>query len=887
MENNQPVEQRVLTYVSQENYQPVKPGIIARKIGLAEEEFRELKRAIKRLVKTGQLVYGPKHLILKGGSVAAIPSPSQGKTKAVENELIGRFSRASGGYGFVSIVPAPGALPGDELPEDIFIPQNRTLDAAKGDIVRVQISSRREGPRQRISGQITEIIERRTHRFVGTYREQGKIGRVTIDGNQFESDVLVGDAGARAAKVGDKVIVEMVRFPGQHRSGHLHPGEAVIVQVLGDRGQPGVDTLIVIAEFGLPGEFSEVVLADARGQAEKFDETIDARRTDFTSETVITIDPLTARDFDDAISLTKIGNGHWQLGVHIADVSHFVRPNSELDNEAFRRATSVYLPDRVIPMLPEVISNNLASLQPDRVRYTMTALIEFSDEGVPISTELYRSAIRSQHRFNYEEIDQYLSNDKPWKKKLAPDVFRLVRDMHTLAMKLRKRRMDRGSFDLTIPEIEIDLDVDGRVSGAHTRENTESHQIIEEFMLAANEAVAQRLVDMELHLMRRIHEPPAPAKLADLKTLMSDLGFPADNIQSRFELKRIIESSRGTSREFSVHYAILRAMQKAVYSPREVGHYALASEAYCHFTSPIRRYPDLIIHRMVGAIVDGKKPASNFGLLQQLGSHCSELEQRAEQAERELIKLKLINFLHDKVGMEMDAVITGVEQYGLFAQGTELPATGFISIDSLPNDRYFFDRGTRTLQGHRPDSVFRLGNPVRIRVVSADPDRREVEYALVSGSASSARSSAGRHYEERAPAVGKSSQSSGDRRAFNKKGASKSQAPTGSRFGNTKGKRSKSNESSRTRKPQTRSQTHEARSPEVSVEIQKQSPALKAPRKSIPRTSAQRKGIGTKSRRSEQGPPKGKRNSDRPVGGGGSATKSRRKNGPNKKRGPK
>ncbi len=747
--SNQDLPQRVLEHVKREQYQSVKPRIIAKQLGLKPEELPHLKKVIKRLVKNGDLKYGPKHLVLKPtvekkktkkrdpDSPGNPPdkrhrnkAAGQGKKAGRKDELTGRFSRAAGGFGFVIVTPDPNAGPDTKPIDDIYVPQRHTLDAASGDIVRVRISTRKQGPRNKTSGRIVEIIDRRTHQFVGTYLEKGKHGLVSIDGKQFDSDVLVGDAGAKACKVGDKVVVEMVRFPGPNKKGDWQTGEAVIVKVLGDRGQPGIDTMTVIAEFGLPGEFAEAVMEDARQQAEDFDESI-GDRTDFTKDTVVTIDPKTARDFDDAISLKKIENGHWELGVHIADVSHFVKPNTELDNEAYRRATSIYLPDQVIPMLPEVISNNLASLQPDRIRYCMTAVIEFTDEGVPIGTTLHRGAIKSCHRFNYEEIDEYLEDDKPWKKKLTPQVFDLVRNMHTLAMKLRKRRMNRGSFDLAIPEVEILLDEDGRVSGAATRQHTESHQVIEEFMLAANEAVAQHLFDQGLYLMRRVHENPAPSKLTDLKSMISDLGYKANNLASRFELKRVIEESRDTPESHAVHFAILRAMPKAIYSPRELGHYALASEAYCHFTSPIRRYPDLIIHRMVGALVDGQKPSADFGTLTALGHHCSDLEQRAEKAERELKKLKLINFLADKIGDEMDAVISGVESFGMFAQGIELPASGFIPVDTLPKDKYHFEKSTRTLTGFKFGNQYRMGDMVRIRIVSADPDRREIEYALV------------------------------------------------------------------------------------------------------------------------------------------------------------
>ena len=742
--------QKLLDHVNRENYRPVKPRVIAKQLKLSAEELPQLKKTIKRLVRDGLLAYGPKHLVLsveppqaskkKTGKAKSAAKKSDPKNKNKHrthrkqnaNELVGRFSRAAGGFGFVTPPLDPERGPDAKIPEDIFITQRQTMDAATGDLVRVAISARNPGYRARTSGRIVEIIERRTHQFVGTYYERGENGFVTIDNGVFESAVFVGDASAKACQVGDKVVIEMVRFPGAQRNGNYRHGEAVIVKVLGDRGQPGVDTLTVIAEFGLPEEFSEQVLEDARKAADAFDESLKGR-TDFTRETVVTIDPKTARDFDDAISLNQMQNGHWKLGVHIADVSHFVQPNTELDNEAFRRATSIYLPDRVIPMLPEVISNNLASLQPDRIRYSITALIEFSGDGVPIATELHRGAIKSCHRFNYEEIDDYLENDGPWKKRLAPDVFRIVRDMHTLAMKLRQRRMARGAFDLVIPEVEILLDRDGNVSGAQTREHTESHQVIEEFMLAANEAVAQYLVDQELYLMRRIHENPSPRKLTDLKTLLRDLNYETENLSSRFELKKIIEESRGTPESHAVHFAILRAMPKAIYSPRELGHYALASQAYCHFTSPIRRYPDLIIHRMVGALIDGQKPAADFGLLTRLGQHCSDLEQRAVKAERELTKLKLINFLRDRIGQEMDAVISGVESFGLFAQGIDLPAHGFIPIESLPGDKYKFDRGTRTLEGFRKGNRFRMGDKIRIRVVSADPDRREIEFALILG----------------------------------------------------------------------------------------------------------------------------------------------------------
>jgi ribonuclease R len=302
--------------------------------------------------------------------------------------------------------------------------------------------------------------------------------------------------------------------------------------------------------------------------------------------------------------------------------------------------------------------------------------------------------------------------------------------MHSLAMTMRRRRMDRGSFDLSLPDVSIDLDEEGRVAGAHIETYTESHQLIEEFMLAANGAVAQKLFDLELFYLRRIHEPPTEKKLKDLTEFVHHLGVPCESLQSRFEIKRVIELANHMPEKHAINFAVLRSMQKAIYSPKEAGHYALSIDQYCHFTSPIRRYPDLVIHRMVGDLIDNKKPMSDYDVLERIGHQCSEMEQRAEQAERELIKLKLLNFLADRVGSTMEAVVTGVESFGLFVQGTDLPAEGLLPLEFLPADQYNFDAVTRTLQGHRAGNEFRLGDRLQVIVKLVDPDRRILNFAL-------------------------------------------------------------------------------------------------------------------------------------------------------------
>ena len=657
-----------------------------------------------------------------GRAEARPQSRTPSRTQSRDGDVTGVFRRAAGGYGFVR--PA-GATPGDRS-GDIHISAAASLDAASGDTVRVRLARARDSGRPGPAGEIVEVLERRTTRFVGSYFERAGVGWVQVDGTGFTRPVAVGDPGAKGVHVDDKVVVELVRFPT-----HLRDGEGVVVEVLGKAGDVGVDTQTVIHEYGLPGAFPEAALDDARRQAAQFDETVPAGRRDLCDRTIITIDPVDARDFDDAISLEQVERGHWLLGVHIADVSHFVREGAPLDQEARARGTSVYLPDRVIPMIPEIVSNNLASLQPNKVRYAKTCWIEFTADGVPVHSAVEPSAIKSCRRFTYEEVDVFLADPETRSVEMTPVVRTLLGRMRDLARILRRRRMARGALQLEMPEVKIDLDRDGRVTGAHVVENTESHQIIEEFMLSANEAVAGALAAAGAGFLRRIHPSPDMRKLRQLTEFVTELGFEVDSLESRFELQRLLDMARGKPEEHAVHYAVLRSLTRAAYGPQEDGHFALASDCYCHFTSPIRRYPDLTIHRALEALAKGKRPPAD-GLLQ-LGQDCSDLERRAEAAERELVKLKLLLFLSSRIGEEMDAVVTGVEAFGLFVQGLALPAEGLVPLDTLPDDTYRYDRASHTLSGRRAGQSYRLGDRVRVAVDRVDLDRRTLNFRLVDG----------------------------------------------------------------------------------------------------------------------------------------------------------
>ncbi|MCA9259317.1 MAG: RNB domain-containing ribonuclease, partial [Planctomycetales bacterium] len=589
-----PFAEEILGWVNREQYAPVKVRVLAKKLDVAPEDLVTFRRSVKRLVRKGLIEFGGAHVVHRvkasGPRVAAtepasatkgvrasnrseIPSktPSRQRTRR-EGEVEGRFRRHDRGFGFVR--PLEG-LTGDREVDDIFVPATATGDAASGDLVVVRVSRKRMG-RPNLSGEITEILERRATRFVGLYFERAGSAYAQIDGKAFPAPLSLGDPGAKGAHDGDKVVVEIVHFPSAYET-----GEAVIVQVLGPRGAPGVDTLSVIHEYHLPGEFPDDVIADAQDQAQSFDEHELGDRLDLTAETIITIDPFDARDFDDAISVERIENDHWRLGVHIADVAHFVRPKSPLDREARERATSVYLPDRVIPMIPETVSNHLASLQPDRVRYTKTAFIELTPDGATVAVDLASSAIRSKRRFTYEEVDEYLASPTSWVDRLTPEVHGLLGNMRDLAAILRRRRRDAGALELTMPEVKVTFDDEGAVSGARKTEHTESHQIIEEFMLAANVAVAERLAAAEIPFLRRVHGAPRPRKMKELTEFVQDLGFEVESLENRFELQRLLIRVASMPEAYAVNYAVLRAMQRAEYSPLPEGHYALASDCYC------------------------------------------------------------------------------------------------------------------------------------------------------------------------------------------------------------------------------------------------------------------------------------------------------------------
>jgi ribonuclease R len=698
---------RVLAFVIELDYEPLTLKAMSRHFKISEADYPAFRNAVKGLIKAGKLDLAKNKTIRKGGGPAS-------------GTITGTFRRNSKGFGFVR--PSGST----DKAEQIFIPHDAGRDASTGDEVLVKIVKKSKGTGFNPEGRVLKVVSRSSGLFVGNYFEKNGAGYVKIDGTTFADPVSVGDPGAKGARPGDKVALEMARYPSPYRE-----GEGVITEVFGPRGQPKVETIAVIRSLGIPDVFDDDVLEEARKQAKAFDEDVVEGRDDLRDQLTLTIDPATARDFDDAITLTRDEKGYWTLGVHIADVSHFVRPGSTLDDSARRRGTSVYLPDLVIPMLPEILSNSLASLQAGHTRYTVSAFMEFNPDGVRTDRRFARSAIKVDRRFAYEEVFEVIQHpDGELATSLYPEVRAMIGRMLELAMLLRKRRFRRGALELNMPKVEIDLGEEGEVAGAHLASNDVSHQIIEEFMLAANEAVASHLTDAKVGFLRRVHPDPEPRKLKDFADFAHSLGIEIKDPSSRFELQRVLAETAQKPEVYAVHFGLLRSLKQAVYSPEPEGHYALASEDYCHFTSPIRRYPDLQVHRQLTALLLGRKPKSNSEELAALAEQCTRTERRAETAERELIKIKLLTYLAGHIGEAFHAVIVSVEDFGFFCRLVEFPAEGLVHITALGDDYYYLEAGTHTLIGRRGGKRYRLGDRIEVTVARVDVDRRELDLTL-------------------------------------------------------------------------------------------------------------------------------------------------------------
>jgi ribonuclease R len=642
------------------------------------------------------------------------------------NLVVGRVQTNPRGFGFVTPEAATGA------DGDIYIAGANLNQAMHGDRVVTRLERRGQGGRA--EGRIVRILERRAATLVGRYdTDESGLGFVVPFDRRIIMDVHVPAKERGTAARGDIVVVELTRWPTATRN-----PVGRVTEVLGDMDAPGVDIEIILRKHGIPDEHGAGAVREAEQLGAEVRDRDRRGRTDFRALTTVTIDGEHARDFDDAITLERLPNGHYWLGVHIADVSHYVRPGSELDREARERGTSVYFPERAVHMFPSALSTGLCSLNPHVDRLVQSCLMEVTDRGEVVRHELHDGIIHSDARMTYTEVSAIVAERDAATRERFAELVPLFELMHELFEVLARRRRRRGSIDFDLKEPEIVLDDAGLVAAITAAERHVAHRIIEEFMLLANEVVAEHLDAAEMPALYRVHDPPDLTKVAEFEEFITTLGYSLAVPEGRVTPKhfqRLVGRIRGTPEEKPIAFLMLRTMQKARYDPACIGHFGLAASSYTHFTSPIRRYPDLVVHRALRRLRAGKLPAARrrelSEALPELATGTSELERRAEEAERELMQWKKVRFMADKVGDEFEGYVIGVTSFGLFVELVEHFVEGLVHISSMADDYYRFVEREHVLFGEATGKTYRLGDRVQVQVVRVDPERRQVDLGVV------------------------------------------------------------------------------------------------------------------------------------------------------------
>jgi ribonuclease R len=678
---------------------------------IPRDERASFKRKLKTLVASGALVE-------IRGQRFGLPDRM--------NLIVGRVSTNPRGFAFVD-----PERPGDDVPSSIYIAGNNLNQAMHGDRVVVRLEHARSG--DRAEGRILRILERGAEQIVGRYDlDPSNLGFVVPFDRRLIMDVQVPKGESRGAKPGQMVSVQITRWPTATR-----PALGRVVEVLGRLDEPGVDVAVIIRKFNLDDAHGAEAVTEARRLGSAVREKDLVHRTDFRRWSTVTIDGEHARDFDDAISIDRLANGNFWLGVHIADVAHYVHDGGALDREAYARATSVYFPERAVHMFPSELSTGLCSLNPHVDRLVQSCLMEVDRRsGRVIRYEIHDGVIHSRERMTYTAVNAILTDRDPALMERYKPLVPMFERMHELFEILNSRRRRRGSIDFDLPESEIVLDDQGLVEAIVASERNVAHRLIEEFMLLANETVAAHLEKQGVPALYRVHEEPDPMKVQTFEEFISTLGYSLpgqhDQLEPR-DFQRLVEKIRGKPEERPVAFLLLRTMQKARYDEANLGHFGLAAEAYTHFTSPIRRYPDLVVHRVLRESRHGMSEDRRAELIEDLpeiARHTSEQERRATEAERELVQWKKVRFMADKVGDEFDGYVTGVSAFGLYIELVEHFVEGMVHVSTMADDYYRFVERAHILRGENNGRVYRLGDRVKVQVIRVDLERRQIDLGL-------------------------------------------------------------------------------------------------------------------------------------------------------------
>lgn len=689
---------------------PATPRELLQALDLPRQERPIFKRLLADLVESGALVE-------TRGNRFGLPDRM--------NLIVGKMVTHPRGFGFV--VPD---RPLENIKGDLYIAGSNLNQAMHGDRVVARLERVSD---DRAEGRIVRVLERGSATVVGRFDvDPLGLGFVVPFDRRLIMDVQVPPGEHLDAAPGDMVVVEITRWPTPTR-GPL----GRVTEVLGDINEPGVDNEIIIRKFGLPDAHSEEAVEEARRAGDTVREADRAGRTDFRPLLTVTIDGEHARDFDDAITLERLPTGHYWLGVHIADVAHYVPEGGTLDEEAYERSTSVYFPERAVHMFPSELSTGICSLKPQVDRLVQSCLMEVDAKGNVVRYELHDGVIHSNARMTYNEVSAILTDREPGTSAKYVALVPLFETMRELFEILNRRRRRRGSIDFDLKQPEIVLDDQGLVEAIIAAERHVAHRIIEEFMLLANETVAQHLDDNEVPTLYRIHEDPDPLKVAEFEEFVTTLGYsigaPPEHVKPR-HFQKLVEKMQGTPEEKPIAFLMLRTMQKARYDPQNRGHFGLAAESYTHFTSPIRRYPDLVVHRTLresrhGTMSEDRREELTEDL-PEIARHTSERERRADEAERELVQWKKVRFMADKVGDEFEGYITGVAAFGLFIELIEHFVEGLVHVSTMADDYYRFVEKAHILHGEKNGRVYRLGDKVKVQVVKVDMERRQVDLGL-------------------------------------------------------------------------------------------------------------------------------------------------------------